>query len=132
MIAIANPWGALPPVRQRMVIAWAVALVLGAGAMQVAAYVARTLPGPKPFEELAYYPSGRALRPAALGHDDSMADLAWIRAVQYYGEHRMTDLRFTQMEHVFDILTTLAPGFESPYIFGAFAMAQEGRDFPAA
>jgi hypothetical protein len=125
-------WGAIPALRRRMVAAWAVALLLGAAAMQLAGYTARTLPRPKPFEELAYYPSGRALRPAALGHDDSMADLAWIRAVQYYGEHRLTDLRFTQMEHVFDVLTTLAPGFESPYVFGAFALAQEGRDFAAA
>lgn len=123
---------ALPAVRRRMIVAWAVALALGTGAFQLAAFAARTLPDAAPFEELAYYPSGRALRPATLGHAESAADLAWIRAVQYYGEHRQTDLRFMQMEHVFDVLTTLAPHFESPCVFGAFALAQEGRDFPAA
>jgi TPR repeat protein len=90
------------------------------------------LPGPAPFEELAYYPSGEALQPATLGHAESAADLAWLRAVQYYGEHRLSDLRFTQMHHVFEILTELSPSFESPVIFGAFALAQEGRDFAAA
>jgi TPR repeat protein len=36
------------------------------------------------------------------------------------------------MEHVFDILTTLSPGFLAAYEFGSFALAQEGGDFPAA
>jgi hypothetical protein len=123
---------ALAPVRRRMIAAWAAALVLGTGAFRVADYSAHALPHRAPFEELAYYPSGHALRPATLGQAETAADLAWLRAVQYYGGHRESDLRFIQLEHVFDILTTLAPGFECPYIFGGFSMAQEGRDFAAA
>ena len=119
-------------IRRRMVLAWAAALVFGAGACGLAAHAAATLPAPAPFEELAYYPSGQALQPATLGHAESAADLAWLRAVQYYGEHRQTDLRFTQMRHVFEILGALSPSFESPSIFGAFGLAQEGRDFAAA
>jgi hypothetical protein len=119
-------------IRRRMVTAWAAAILFGAGACGLAAHAAATLPAPAPFEELAYYPSGQALIPATLGHSESAADLAWLRAVQYYGEHRMTDLRFTQMRHVFEILSALSPSFESPCIFGAFALAQEGRDFAAA
>jgi TPR repeat protein len=119
-------------IRRRMVVAWAAAVVFGAGACGLAGHAAATLPGPQPFEELAYYPSGQALQPATLGHAESAADLAWLRAVQYYGEHRLTDLRFTQMRHVFEILAVLSPTFESPCIFGAFALAQEGRDFAAA
>ena len=115
-----------------MAIAWGVAIVLGLGAVAVAHEAARRLPRRPPLAELAYYPSGRALKPATLGHAETGADLAWLRAVQYYGEHRRTDLRFLHLERVFDVLTSLAPGFESPYIFGAFALAQEGRDFPAA
>src|SRR5205085_8956976 len=86
----------------------------------------------RPLEELAYYPSGVHLRPATLGHPDTAADLAWLRAVQYYGEHRVTDNRFDRMQHIFDILTALAPGFLPAYVFAGFALAQEGRDFPAA
>ena len=115
-----------------MLVAWIGALALGLAASQLAAQAARALPRPQPFAELAYYPSGRALEPATLGHAESAADLAWLRAVQYYGEHRRTDLHFDQMEHVFDIITALSPHFESPVVFGAFALAQEGHDFPAA
>ena len=116
----------VPAVRRRMIAAWAVALVLGVSAFRLAGYCASTLPRRSPLEELSYYPSGKALRPATLGHAETAADLAWIRAVQYYGEHRHSDNEFTRMDHVFDILTALSPQFESAYVFGAFAMAQEG------
>jgi hypothetical protein len=118
--------------RARMVGAWAVALAAGALAVVLAAFAHRHLPRPQPLEELAYYPSGQFLRPATLGHPETAADLAWLRAVQYYGEHRRTDLRFTEMAHVFDVLTSLSPGFVPAYVFGGFALAQEGLQFPSA
>ena len=122
----------LPPWLARAIAAWAVALLLGTCAYQLAATLARTLPRPHPLEELSYYPSGRRLGLATLGHADSFADLAWMRAVQYYGEHRRTDMRFTRLFHVFDILTTLSPHFVPAYVFGGFALAQEGQDFERA
>ena len=112
-----------------MVMAWAIALVLGTCAYQLAGVAARGLPHPHPLEELSYYPSGQRLSLATLGHGESFADLAWLRAVQYYGEHRRTDLLFTRLYHVFDILTSLSPHFIPAYIFGGFALAQEGNDF---
>lgn len=118
--------------RRRMLAAWGVALLLGAGATTLARTAWDGLPRPRPLEELSYYPSGTLLRPATLGHAESAADLAWLRAVQYYGEHRATDNRFVRMAHVFDILTSLSPSFRSAYVFGGFALAQEGRDFEQA
>jgi hypothetical protein len=112
--------------------AWAVALGLALLAGFAREQVWRAVPHPRPLDELSYYPSGEMLRPATLGHAETAADLAWLRAVQYYGEHRQNDNRFERMEHVFDILTTLAPGFVSGYVFGAFALAQEGGNFEAA
>lgn len=123
---------ALAPPTARFALAWTLALALGAGAFQLADAAYRMLPRPRPLEELSYYPSGVALRPATLGHSDTAADLAWLRAVQYYGGHRRTDSRFDRMDHVFDILTSLAPGFLPAYVFGAFALAQEGSDFRRA
>lgn len=116
----------------RFAAAWGTAVLAGALAFGLAATAARMLPAAHPLEELAYYPSGRFIEPATLGHAQTAADLAWLRAVQYYGEHRDTDNRFARMAHVFDILTTLAPHFVGAYEFGAFALAQEGRNFPAA
>lgn len=115
--------------RRRQLAAASLAMVLAAGVFGLAGWAWRAVPRVSPLEELAYYPSGQHVRPAALGHAESAADLAWLRAIQYYGEHRKTDNRFDHLYHVFDILTTLAPGFESAYVFGAFALAQEGRNF---
>lgn len=115
-----------------MLVAWGVALTLGTGMYQLAAWSSRALPRPSALEELAYYPSGEHLERMTFGHREAAADLAWLRAVQYYGEHRRTDNRFEHLAHVFEILTSLAPRFRSPYIFGAFSLAQEGFDFPRA
>jgi hypothetical protein len=110
--------------RGRFLAAWAGALVLGTGAFLLADLSWRALPHPRPLEELSYYPSGRSLEPATLGHAATAADLAWLRAVQYYGQHRTSDNQFARMGHVFDILTTLDPSFLPAYVFGAFALAQ--------
>jgi hypothetical protein len=99
-------------------------LALAAGGLADLSW--RALPHPRPLEELSYYPSGQFLKPMTLGHAESAADLAWLRAVQYYGEHRATDSRFERMSHVFDILTSLSPSFVPAYVFGGFALAQEG------
>jgi TPR repeat protein len=118
--------------RLRQLAAWTVALAFGLLVYRMADWSAQAIPHVSPLEELAYYPSGQHVRPATLGHSETAADLAWIRAIQYYGEHRHLDNRFDHLYHVFDILTTLAPRFESAYVFGAFALAQEGRNFPQA
>jgi tetratricopeptide (TPR) repeat protein len=127
-----SPRAALDSRRRRFLTAWTAALVLGTGVFTLAGAAWRALPHPQPLEELSYYPSGRFLEPATLGHTATAADLAWLRAVQYYGQHRTTDNQFVRMGHVFDILTALDPAFVPAYSFGAFALAQEGNDFPAA
>lgn len=129
MSALAPP---LRPLRMRQLAAWTLALALGWAVFRLAAWAWTAVPRVSPLEELAYYPSGQHVRPATLGHAETAADLAWLRAIQYYGQHRRTDNRFDHLYHVFDILTTLAPRFESAYVFGAFALAQEGRNFPLA
>lgn len=117
---------------RRVARALALAVLAGGMAAVLARFDYHRLPHPHPLEELSYYPSGQHLKPAMLGFSEAASDLAWLRAVQYYGEHRATDVRFVRMRHVFDILTTLSPGFVPAYVFGAFALAQEGRDFPGA
>jgi hypothetical protein len=76
-------------------------------------------------DELLYYPSGYAVRQAALGYETAAADVAWLRAIQYYGEHRMTDQKYDRIGHLMAIVTELDPRFLQPYVFGAFVMAQE-------
>jgi len=104
--------------------ALAAALFAGAGWLQAATW-SRIQPARG--EELLYFPSGVFVKPAALGFETAAADVAWLRAIQYYGEHRLTDQKFEAIGHVMSIVTDLDPRFESAYVFGAFALAQEMR-----
>ena len=66
----------------------AVCFVIAAGLV----YVSHALPGAESYdEELMYFPSGKFLKEASLGHEMIVADMAWVRAIQYYGRHRQTD-----------------------------------------
>jgi len=81
-------------------------------------------------EELSYFPSGRFLKQAVLGYDHLAADLVWVRAIQYFGQHRLTDLKFEHLSHILDILTTLDPQFVHAYTFGSLVLIDYagGRD----
>jgi len=76
-------------------------------------------------DELLYYPSGVWVRQAALGYETAAADLAWLRGIQYYGEHRLSDQRYDMIGHVMGIVADLDPQFVQPYVFGGFTLAQE-------
>jgi len=78
-------------------------------------------------QELLYYPNGRFVKQAALGYDQAAASMAWLRTVQYYGEHKRGDRIFDYMYHLCDVVTDLDPRFEEPYIFGSFVLNTEGR-----
>jgi hypothetical protein len=64
-------------------------------------------------------------RRAALGYETAAADVAWLRGIQYYGEHRITDQKYGLIGHVMGIAGELDPHFTQPYVFGAFVLAQE-------
>ena len=76
-------------------------------------------------EELLYYPSGLAVRQASLGYETAAADIGWLRCIQYYGEHRMTDNKFDRIGHLTEVVSELDPRFLQPYIFGGFVLGQE-------
>ena len=111
--------------RARLLMPFAVAAALWCGACVVDA-VARD-PRKGRMEELLYYPSGLWVRQASLGYETAAADLGWLRCIQYYGEHRMTDNRFDRIGHVTEVVSELDPAFLQPYIFGAFVLGQEMR-----
>jgi len=78
--------------------------------------------------ELMYFPSGKFMRVATVGYDNLAADLVWLRAIQYYGQHRLTDLKFEYLGHIFDILTTLNPRFTDAYTFGSLLLADDAKE----
>ena len=127
------PGGRAADRRARRNITWAlgvfaVAALASFAQLQVAQ---ARLPKPEPLGELAYYPSGTWLQQASFGESTAWSDLMWLRGVQYYGHRRQVDNVFTHMAHVFDIITSLDPRFQSAYVFGGTSLCQEGNQFPA-
>jgi len=120
-------WGRSPLlVRSLLVLA-----LSGGCAVWLCRAATAVVPRGRALEELAYYPSGEWIGPLSLGERASFADLTWLRAIQYYGEHRTTDNRFVEMAHVFDIITQLDPRHRNAYVFGGTSLAQEGAQFDA-
>jgi|UniRef100_A0A7C3UQ45 tetratricopeptide (TPR) repeat protein len=79
-------------------------------------------------EELAYFPSGKFLKPMVIEYENLAADLVWLRAIQYYGHHLMTDRRYTWLGHIFSILTQLDPKFIGAYRFGGMTLAWDAGE----
>lgn len=77
--------------------------------------------------ELMYFPSGTALRALSMGFYAPLSDLVWLRFIQYYGEHRMTDVRFDLMYHILDILTTLDHRFLYAYSLGGLMLTHDAQ-----
>ncbi|MGB7291419.1 MAG: hypothetical protein WBD99_04520 [Thermodesulfobacteriota bacterium] len=74
-------------------------------------------------EETLYF-SSSALRRISLGYDDLLADIYWLRALQYFGGTRFDDADSGHLYKYFDILTDLDPKFVNAYRFGGTFLAE--------
>jgi len=57
------------------------------------------------------------LEPATLGHAETFADLAWLPRCSTTASTGAPTCASARMYHVFDILTSLSPGFIPAYVF---------------
>ncbi|MBN1572463.1 MAG: hypothetical protein JW984_04620 [Deltaproteobacteria bacterium] len=78
-------------------------------------------------EELLYIPSGKVLKIVSLGFDEVMADILYIRMLDYFGTHATSDRTYTWLYHMADLVTTLDPKFRFPYIFAGLMLNLEAN-----
>lgn len=50
---------------------------------------------------------------------DFLADMLWLRAIYYFGQHALTDRQFPYLLNLLDIITDLVPRWEYPFLSGA-------------
>jgi hypothetical protein len=86
----------------------------------------------RPRPSVAALPAIPFLKVASLGYREAAADLAWMQAVQYYGEYRQRGNDLSEFDHYLDVVNTLDPRYEHAYVLGAVVMATDGGDLPAA
>jgi tetratricopeptide (TPR) repeat protein len=76
-------------------------------------------------------PRARVLRPLLLGFHPMVADLYWLRTIQYFGAHIQTDGEFPHLYALVDLVTSLDPHFVDAYQLGGLLL-DIGKRFPEA
>src|SRR3989304_8376641 len=74
-------------------------------------------------EETLYF-SSSALKRLSLGYKELLADIYWMRALQYFGGRRFKEKNPELLYHYFDILTDLDPKFVNAYRFGGTFLSE--------
>lgn len=72
----------------------------------------------KKANELLYFPSGNMIKQVSLDYKTTVTNYMWLQAVQYYGEHMLSDKDLHQLYNLFDIITDLDPYLKQCYVFG--------------
>jgi len=70
-----------------------------------------------------HLPKGEYLKVAALGYDQLLADLLWLRVIQMIGEHTVTETAYEWVYHALDVMTTLDPKFVDAYQMGGVTLS---------
>jgi len=76
-----------------------------------------------PIPELFYFPKTSFIKNIAFGYNNLLADMFWIRSIQYIGQHLISDNAYPYLYHILDITTSLDPRFINAYNFGSFFLA---------
>lgn len=122
----------LPPAaRWALVFAVALTLVALNRWMLVAARQARDTSSIAETAEVLYVPDTRLVRLMTLGYEQAAADLVWVRTLEYFARHFVTDRRYRWLEHFLDQVIELDPKFEKVYHW-AGASVLYGRRFTPA
>ncbi|HQR39165.1 MAG TPA: hypothetical protein PLF26_12280 [Blastocatellia bacterium] len=86
-------------------------------------------------DEALYLSNGDAVKAMALGYDSLLADVYWMRAIQYFGGKVLSDQtildqqsdRLPLLHPLVDVATTLDPQLIPAYRFGSYFIHDYGR-----
>jgi tetratricopeptide (TPR) repeat protein len=81
--------------------------------------------GPDP--DLLYFSSPSAVERMALGYENILADIYWMRTIQYYGrrdEAAKRTIRYKNLAALLDITTSLDPDLMDAYVAGSFFLGE--------
>lgn len=110
--------------------AWALlgaALLMWGGAVTLGAYRDGRHALPPAADDVLYLQAGPPVPRLALGFDAILADVYWIRAIQYFGGTRRAaggDKSYRMLFPMLDLTITLDPHFSVAYRFGAIFLAE--------
>lgn len=74
--------------------------------------------------EESLYLSSSTLKKLSLGYYELLADIYWLRALQYFGSKQLDQQNPEFLYHYFDIITDLDPKFVNAYRYGGTFLAE--------
>lgn len=83
---------------------------------------ARAAMGPEPDTSSVW--TGRVVRALSLGYSDMLADLYWMRAIQYYGRQKLAGTGFADLAPLLDTAAELDTRFSIVYRYGAVFLSE--------
>lgn len=98
----------------------AAALFAGAVLAQREANTARTAEGA---EDILYLPNQKLLNHFTGGMSNVVADLLWLRCIQYIGNENKGERKFTWLQQMLDTVVQLDPYFGDAYRYGGMFLA---------
>jgi hypothetical protein len=97
--------------------------IIGIYLLQVEMDQIAPLLGPPP--EVLYFSSGMMLKQLSLGHEGLLANLYWMRAVQYFGDKKIRkQTQFPLLGALINIAATLDPDLAEIYQFGSIFLSE--------
>ena len=101
--------------------------ILMAGVVRLQMRREERFPEIEPAQQILYVSSPAVMTRLAMSYDAIVADLYWIRAIQYYGGMRLSDQPARSYDLLFpllDLTTSLDPNFNIAYRFGAYFLSE--------
>ena len=71
------------------------------------------------------YINSSTLKRLSLGYEELIADIYWIRALQYFSNTKSINIDPSELYKYFDIITDLDPNFVNAYRFGGSFLADK-------
>jgi hypothetical protein len=106
---------------------WVVLIVLLVSATMTQVVLEGRLQKPAMMPGVHWIQSPGLMRRLAVGFNAIWADIYWIRAVQYYGDTRLSEnekKNYDQLYPLLDITTSLDPHFNIAYRFGSILLSE--------
>ena len=83
-------------------------------------------------EDVLYFPNERMLKSFTCGQSSIVADVLWLKCIQYTSKEFHGDFKFELLNRMLDTITRLDPNFVDAYKWGGIFLAMLKRDNDAS
>jgi hypothetical protein len=93
---------------------------------------ADTIRSARKTEDVLYFPNERLLKSFTCGQSSVVADILWLKCIQYTSKEFHGDFKFTLLDRMLGTITRLDPHFVDAYKWGGVFLAMLKRDNDAS